>query len=187
MKIIDILTDASMLLGMVDECEKLKNITADNEIEILESNEKIKNLFHLIQYSIRELCTNYIPVITIKTVATDNYTYPIANLENFIRINKVKRNGEMVKFKIFNRVLTFEEDGEYEVEYSTYPSVLSLFEEVDFLSEFSPDVLVLGLCAYYCLSVGMFGDFEEFHDKYITKAESLKVLKNFDLPQRRWE
>ena len=69
----------------------------------------------------------------------------------------------------------------------TYPEINSMFDEIDFLSNFSPDVIVFGLCSYYCLSSGMFEDFESFYDRYISKAESLKNLKIFELPARRWE
>ena len=34
---------------------------------------------------------------------------------------------------------------------------------------------------------GRFEEFEIFHNKYIEKAESLKEIKNFSMPQRRWE
>ena len=62
-----------------------------------------------------------------------------------------------------------------------------MFEEIDYLQEFSPDVIVFGLCAYYALSHGLFADFEQFHEKYVEKAESLKGLKIFEMPARRWE
>lgn len=187
MKIIDILKDACVLIGMADECQILNTATEETETEVLQSNDKINKLFHLMQYSIRELCTNYVPIVVTTTIFTDNYCFPTSHLENYIRINKITRHNEAVKYKMLNRVLTFEEDGEYSVEYASYPTLHSIFEEIDFLSEFSPDVIVMGLCAYYCLSVGMFTEAEEYHDKYISKAESLKVLKNFDMPQRRWE
>ena len=93
----------------------------------------------------------------------------------------------MVKFKIINRNIIFEYDGEYEVVYETYPTITSLFQEIDFLQEFSPDVFVFGLCSYYSLANGMFSEFEDFHEQYITKAESLRNLKNVQMPIRRWE
>ena len=68
-----------------------------------------------------------------------------------------------------------------------YPSINSLFDDVDFLHGLSPDALVFGLCAYYSLANGMFEEFEGFHDKYLGKAEAIKELKNFDMPVRRWE
>ena len=59
--------------------------------------------------------------------------------------------------------------------------------QLDFLNNLSPDVLVLSLCAYYALAHGMFDEFEDLHDRYVEKAESLKELRVFDLPARRWE
>ena len=34
---------------------------------------------------------------------------------------------------------------------------------------------------------GMFDEFNTFHEKYISRAESLKDVKIFELPNRRWE
>ena len=187
MRVIDIVEDAAQLLGLHEEVEVLTSATQDNEAEVLKNNEKIASLFHLIQYSIRELCTNYIPVIQTKIVTTEDKKYPISGLENFIRVKEILKNQEVIKYKTINRNLIFEEDGNYEVVYAMYPTILSLFEEMDFLSEFSPDVIVMGLCAYFSIAHGMFDEFADFHDRYITKAESLKSLRNFDLPCRRWE
>ena len=62
-----------------------------------------------------------------------------------------------------------------------------MFEEIDFLSNFSEDVIVCGLCAYFSLAHGMFDEFKEFHEQYSEKAENMKELKSFNMPQRRWE
>ena len=108
-------------------------------------------------------------------------------LENFIRIQNIYKDGEMVKFKLINRNVTLEEDANYEVRYETYPTITTMFEEIDFLQNFSPDAIVLGLCSYYALAHGRFDEFQEFHEKYTSKAESLKSLRNFQIPSRRWQ
>ena len=187
MKIIDILTDSAILLGLDNEVEILKSATEDIESSILCEHEKINKLFNLCKYSTRELCTNYIPVIVEVKLNSINCQIAISNLENFIRIQSVKKNGELLKFKVINRNIVLEEDGEYEVLYESYPTISSMFQEIDFLENFSPDVLVLGLCAYFSIAYGMFDEFQDFYDKYQTKAESLKQLHNFNLPIRRWE
>lgn len=187
MKIIDIIKDSAMLLGLNQERAILENITAENEIEMVAGNENVASLFNLIKYSIRELCTSYVPVSTsVKKQSFEN-KIQLASLVNFIRIQNVYKNDEMVKFKILNRNIVFEEDGDYVVNYLTYPEIVSMFDEVDFLDNFSPDVIVLGLCAYYSLAHGMFDEFEDLHEKYVEKAESLKSLKIFEIPCRRWE
>ena len=96
-------------------------------------------------------------------------------------------NGEPVRHKILNRHIVFEQDGTYEVEYFTYPEIKSLFDDIDFLSDFSPETLIYGLCAYYSLSHGLFDEFNSFYERYKEKAESVKGLKMFTLPQRRWQ
>ena len=187
MKIVDILLNSATLLGLTEDALVLESMTDEMETQVLSERENIKSLNNLVKFSIRELCTNYVPMIEEVTIKTTNKTYPLSSLENYIRVQNVFENKEMVKFKIINRNLVFEHDGEYVVNYATYPTIVSMFEEIGYLQNLSPDAIVFGLCAYYSLAHGMFDEFQEFHDKYISKAESLKCLRNFDLPCRRWE
>lgn len=186
MKIIEILAKSAMLLGLEDEHLLLKEAQTTQEDELLE-NAKIQSLFSLIKYSLQELCTNYIPVVTKIEKQSDEKYIQIKDIENFIRVQNVTKNGENVKYKIINRKIYFEKDDVYCVEYLTYPTITSLFDEIDFLSKFSEDVIVCSVCAYFSLAHGMFDEFKEFHELYIDKAENIKELKNFNLPQRRWE
>ena len=187
MKIVDILVDSATLLGLTNEANALRSATLETEDEIVGEYEKIASLYNLIKFSIRELCTNYIPVIREDYVVTQDKKFALNTLPNFIRIQNIQKDGEVVKFKTINRNVFLEEDGKYLVRYESYPNVMSLFDEIDFLQNFSPDAIVFGLCAYYSIAHGMFDDFQEFHERYITKAESLRSLHNFDLPTRRWE
>lgn len=187
MKIIDIMKESAILLGLTQEIGVLETFTEDNAGEVFAENPNIFSLFNLSKYSIRELCSNYVPVSRSVKITSVDKKYPMSLLNNFIRIQSVYLNSQPVKFKVVNRNIIFEEDGEYEIIYSTYPEITSVFDEIDFLQNFSPDVLVLGLCSYYSLAHGMFQEFEELHEKYVDKAESLKSLKVFELPCRRWE
>ena len=187
MKIVDILIDAGHFLGLKEEVEILNGVTEETEEFSLETNERVSKLFNLFKFSIKELCSNYAPMITSIKVQTSNTEFPLNELENYIRIQNVKKDEDLVKYKIINRKIIFAEDGEYEVSYFTYPNITSLFDEIDYLNDLSPDVVVFGLCAYFSLAYGMFEEFENFHEEYVTKAESLKGLKCFNLPNRRWE
>jgi hypothetical protein len=187
MKILEIIENSAALLGLSEEAELLKTATEENEHEVLQDNHNIERLFNLCRFSIRELCTNYVPVVVRETIQTVDGKYAVGLFENFIRIQNVFENETMVKFKIINRNLVFERDGEYTVQYATYPTISSMFEDLDFLQNLNPDVLVFGLCAYFALAHGMFDQFKEFHEKYVSRAESLKDLKIFELPCRRWE
>lgn len=186
MKIIDIIKQSAEIIGLNREVKMLDSATVDNESEVLK-NEDINSLFNLIKYAIQEMCTNYVPMITRVGIESKNKRFELSKLTNFIRVQKVLKNNESINFKIINRCLIFEEDGTYEIEYATYPEILSLFDEIDFLSNFSPDIAVFALAAYYTLSRGRFDEFEMYHEQYISKAESIKELKMFTMPQRRWQ
>lgn len=185
MKVIEILMQGAILLNMQEISTLLQTADEENQEQLL-ANQDIKTLFDLLKYSVQELCTNYVPLIDEKKITTNERQYPLSNFENYIRIQKVLKNGVLVKHKIINRNIVLAEDGEYEVVFERYPSIVSLFEDIDFLERFSPDVIVIGLCAYYSLSKGMFEDFEKFHEKYEEKAYSLRNVKIFNTPQRRW-
>ena len=122
-----------------------------------------------------------------KPITTTNKMFPVGDFENFIRVHNVMKHEQIVRYKILNRNIVVEEDGDYIVTYASYPTILTIFEEIDFLQNFSPDVITFGLCAYYSLAHGMFNEFEEFHEQYVERAESLKCLKILELPSRRWE
>ena len=186
MKVIEIMAQSAMLLGLGEDFLLLEEATIEQETELMQ-NKNIISLFGLSKYAFQELCTNYIPVVeSVKMMSIDN-KIEVKKLTNFIRVQNVKKDGELAKYKIVNRNILFDEDAEYEIEYLTYPEINSMFEEIDFLSNFSEDVVVCGLCAYFSLAHGMFEEFKTFNEEYIEKAENLKELKSFNMPQRRWE
>ena len=133
MKILEIITQSAALLGLEDVNSILTDITEENEQEKLH-NANLSSLYNLVKFSMQELCTNYIPVVTTKNIKTEDQKFPLSNLENFIRVQKVTKSEDVVKCKIISRNITFEEDGEYVIEYLTYPAINSLFDEIDFLS-----------------------------------------------------
>lgn len=186
MKIVDLIKKACELLSLQQEIDLLNTAQVENESELLK-NQEIGKLFNLSKFSIQELCTNYIPLQAEAEIVTKNKTYSVGELKNFIRVQNVCKNNKAVSYKLINRKLTFNEDGEYVVKYLTYPEIESLFDDLDFLSNLSPDAMVFGLCAYYCLSKGLFDDFKIFNEKYVDRAESIKNLKIINLPQRRWQ
>ena len=99
----------------------------------------------------------------------------------------VFKKDKKIKFKQINRKLVFAEDGTYLAKYLTYPTISSVFDDLSFITNLNPDVLVFGLVSYYCLSNGLFDEFKMYNDTYTEKAESIKALKTIELPQRRWQ
>ncbi|MBR6779078.1 MAG: hypothetical protein IKM43_02920 [Clostridia bacterium] len=186
MKIIDIIKQSAEFLGLGQELEVLNNITEDTEETTLQSNEELSRLLNLSQYAIQELCTNYIPVTVEEEIQTENKRYALNKLNNYIKIVEITKDGNFVDYKIVGRNITFAEDGKYFIKFATYPKISSLFDEIDFLQTFSPDVLVMGLCSFYALTKGMFEEYDIFRRTYCEKAEGLKQLKVFEMPMRRW-
>lgn len=185
MKIIDILKSSAVLLGLAETSDLLNDPNTTDEIKL--QNEQVKQLFDLAGFSIRELCTNYASVLQTQEIETISKKYPVNKLENYIRVRQITNDGQPVKFKVLNRSIVVEQDGNYLVEYESYPTLLGLDDDVSFLQQLSMDVAVYGLCSYFCVAKGMFEDFEFFHDEYIQKADALKDMKSFTMPQRRWE
>ena len=184
MKIIDIIKKACELLSLENEIELLNSYT-DDDSELMKNKEIVK-LFNLSKFSIQELCTSYVPVQAEQQISTTDKAFSVGELANFIRVQNVYKDGQIVRHKLINRKLILDEDGTYLVKYLTYPEITSISDSLNFLSHLSPDVLVFGLCAYYCLSKGLFDDFKIYNEKYVERAESIKNLKIIDLPQRRW-
>ena len=187
MKILDVINDGASLLNLTLDQAVLMKVSQQNEKKILQENPNIASLFNLLKFSVRELCTNYVPLSTRRKVKIENRKFPVALLNNFIRVENVYQNDVPVKYKVVNRSIILERDGEYEISYLTYPEFNSMFDELDFAENLNSDVIVFGLCAYYCLSHGLFTDFEQYHERYIQKANSIKTLKIFEIPFRRWQ
>lgn len=185
MKIIDIMKNSSHLLGLSNEIEKLQSITEQTESEVL-NNANISKMFELSKFAIQEICTNYIPICSEEKFTTTNKEICFSNITNCLKVLKVQNEFGDVNFKILSRKIMLETDGEYTVKYTTYPVINSVFDELDFLNNLSPDVVVFALCSYYSLSMGMFEMFKSFYEQYIDSAENVKQLKIFDLPTRRW-
>lgn len=186
MKVIDVIRQSAELLGI----DSLVELIDQNDAEIMagvSDNEDLKKLFSLTKFAMQELCTNYCPILREINFSTTEGKYAISNLPNYIRLVGVKKNGVSVEYKIYNRDITLAEDGIYTAEYMSYATVEGLTDSLDFLARFSPDVLVLAVCSYYAVAHGMFEQFEDFHDRYVERAESLRELRSGTMPMRKWE
>lgn len=187
MKVIDVIKESATLLGLEEERAILDTMNSSNEVEIMAEYPNIASLFNLLKFSIKELCVNYVPMYATQKVNVSNKKFQFSTLSNIIKIQNIVKDGQYVKYKISNGEVILEEDGEYEVNYLSYPLLESCNDDISFLENLSPDVIIFGLCSYYSLAHGMFEEFENLHDKYIEKAESVKELKIFEIPARRWE
>ena len=185
MRIIDIMKDVAVILGLNNVYADIDAIDLDSDNIVL--TEDLETLFNLCRVSIQEFCTNYAPVIDSIKISTTNKKYALNKIDNFLKLKKISLNGEDVKAKIRSRNIEVDKDGEYDVLYYTYPNIDSITDDIDFLSSFTPDVLISSACAYWSLSHGQYADFNKFHEDYLKKANAIKDLRVFNMPQRRWE
>ena len=81
MQIINILSDGAQLLGLEEEKNILESTTEENQAVALE-NSNIKELFHLVKFSIQELCSNYVPVLNMQEIVVENLTFELKNLKS---------------------------------------------------------------------------------------------------------
>ena len=186
MKIIDILKTCAELLGLTNELNVLGEITVDNEATKLNENSEVERLFRLSKFSLQEIATNYFPMRDEVSVV-DCSNYDLALLTNYIRMHGVYEDSSPIDYKIINKKIVFSKPGTYTIAYYAYPEFESLFDDLDFLENLSPDALVFSVCSYYSIAKGMFNEFEEFHNKYVDRIEAIKNMKTFVMPARRWE
>ncbi len=185
MYVLMVIKDALNLLGLNIELEqvtKLEQAEEGNLQDELFKEEKVKQLYSLLNLSIRELCTNYLPLTMEQEVKSDNCKIKLSELKNFIRVLQVKLNNKIVKHKIINHNLVLPIDGNFVVKYVGYPKISSINDTIE-LDMANTDVVVLGLCAYYCLANGMFDEFNRFNSEYREKAEKVKEMKTFVMPR----
>ena len=185
MKVKDLIKDSAVMLNLGEVVDILEDGTKTDAEK--QSATSVAELVKLTDLSIRELCSHYMPVLSSCKITTTNKTYPLSSINNFIRMESASIEDKMVDFKIINRVLVFEADGTYDIEYASYPNINNLDDDVSFLQNFGIDVAEYGLCAYYCLTKGLFDELDNFYQRYIKKCETLKDMKTFIMPQRRWE
>ena len=184
MQVIDIIKQATELLSLTDENEVLNTLTKENESEL--DSQDVKRMFTIFKLMLNDFCTNYTPLCSTQNIKVEDNNFPIKDIVNFYKIKNIKNGNRIVNYKIVNKNIVIN-NGEYVVNYYSLPNVNSFFDELDFLSSLSPEVLVFGLCAFYCLSVGLFDEFKIYNEKYKSRAEAIKNLKIFEMPQRKWQ
>ncbi len=185
MKVQDIIVEACTILSLNQEIEVLQDEEALEDTKL--ENAEIKKLYQLLKFSLRELYTNYLEMVIEKEITSENKTISLSELENYIRLLSVKYNNQPVKYKLTNKKINLPFDATYIIAYKGYPEITSLTDSTEDVGIFNLDVVILGLCAYYCLACGRFDEFDTYHSQYVDRAESIKSLKSIYLPNRSWQ
>ena len=181
MKVINILKDICQELNIEKKLGLLGSVDENNDL--LLGDPLISKLLKFINVAMQDLCVNYLAVQTEVPVMTINKTIQVNQLKNFIRAQNAFRNGNLVKYKLINRKMIFEEDGTYIVQYLTFPEFKSLWDCVDFLPGGGPECIVYAACAFYCLSNNLINRFKMYSEKYNNHAEEIKSFNVINLPK----
>jgi superoxide reductase len=88
MKIVEIMSQSALFLGLQEEHFKLDIATPEEETTLLE-NKQIRSLFNLTRYAFQELCTNYIPVVEKISVKTNDKKIEVKDLLATVSVGSV--------------------------------------------------------------------------------------------------
>lgn len=187
MTILELINKTALMLNITQvlDDKDIADITSSTEAEILSKNLTLKKLHEFARVMLNEI-GSYLPKIAqMKAKTTDKKISLVG--KNVTNIISVKNDFGYVKYEKVGSNLILDEDGEYTIIYNQQlqtNSVLDIIENYD--GQIGEDILVNGLSAYYCLSMGMFAEFNVYHAHYAERLSRLKSLKVFSMPCRRW-
>ncbi|MBQ7798646.1 MAG: hypothetical protein IJ371_05950 [Clostridia bacterium] len=189
MNILDLIKKSATILNIhqILDDSSLEDVTVDNEASILAKNSELKRVFELAKVVIEE-ASAHSKNLTSSTIYTYNQKI---NMYSYDYIDKVvdvqDENGVSVEYEIDNGNIRFKQDGKYTIIYYRNPYSNSLLSYIDMHRyNINEALLVNGLNAYYCLSVGLADEYNEYNNKYLELLSHVKNLKIFAMPCRSW-
>lgn len=187
MTILELINKTALMLNIspILDDKNIVDVTESNEAEIVSKNLTLKKLHEFAKVMLNEV-ESYLPkVAKLKAKTTDKKISLIG--KDIINIISVKNDFGYVKYEKVGSNLIFDTDGEYTIIYNQKlktDSVLDIIENHN--GQIGDDLLVNGLSSYYCLSMGMFAEFNVYHAHYVERLSQLKSLKVFSMPCRSW-
>lgn len=189
MTVLELIKKSAIMLNIneVLQDKNIDTITLNNEQAVLDNNFALKRLFEFAKVMLNEISTYYLPIIKEVGCVTINKQIALSNFERMARLIGVKNGNGYTKYSIVDEAIQLKEEGEYVVVFNQYPKLTSLLDEVEVFDEFiGEDVLVYGLNSYYCLSAGLFTEFNVYNENYVNKLLKLRGAKLFSMPMRSW-
>lgn len=189
MTVLDLIKKSAIMLNIKEvlQDEDIATISATNEQEILSANFALTRLFEFVKIMLNEISTYYLPIVKEVEFQTENKRIALTNLQRMSRLIGVKNGFGYTRYSIIDNAIQLKDDGLYTVVFNQYPQISSLLDDVEVFDEFvSDDILVYGLNSYYCLSAGLFAEFNMYNENYVNKLSHLRGLKLFSMPMRSW-
>ena len=188
MTILDLIKKTAVIFDVqeiLNESE-LDSITNNTQTTVLDNNEHLNRMFELSKIVLSEIYSHVAMEVEVVAKA-DGYRIDKRALGNVGRIVSVKNQYGKVNYQIKDNEIIVEDNGDYIVKCIVVPNTMYLFNEIDTLNGvIGDDLLVNGLNAYYCLSAGLFEEYNVYNARYIDVLSSLKNPKVFAMPCRSW-
>lgn len=156
---------------------------------LFERNSTLDKVFDLVNLVFGELGSEYMNIISQKTCDSDaDGKIDYADLPCFLRATKVFDIDEhKVRFEMFENYLKMEDSGTYTVFYKIKPKFSKIEDENYDEQYFDFDIVVYGVCAFFCLTNALFDEHEIYMNIYKDKLSKISNIRNFYLPSRRWQ
>ena len=188
MTILDLIKKTAVIFNVENVLQdpSLDNLTNATQPTILSTNSQLNRMFELSKVVLCEVYSYVNKEIDVVVNAT-NCQIDRSLLGNVGRVVLVRNKYGKVNYQLKDDKIVLDNDGEYIVKCVVAPRTDYLNNEIDMLNgTITEDLIINGLGAYYCLSTGLFEEYNVYNGRYIDGFSRLKNLKLFAMPCRSW-
>ena len=186
----------SQIIEMVDKFLNLqlpRVLFEPNGEEVLLQQEaktdKVQSLVDCCNVVCDELAHNYAPLYRKKVVNASDGIVPFEDLDDLIEVFSLKdSDGFLATFIYGEEGLSTKNDGQYTVVYSIKPPKADFFGDiVAGLPAIDERIFAYGVCAEYCLRMGMYDDMAIWDSRFKSAlAIATRKKTPLNLKQRSW-
>ena len=153
---------------------------------VLSNNEQLNRMFELCKVVLSEIYSHAAKEDEV-VVSANNNLIDKKSLGCVGKIVSIKNQYGKADYQIKDDYIVVDNDGEYVVRYVIAPNAEFLNNEIDTLNGVITDSLLInGLSAYYCLTAGLFEEYNVYNARYVDGFSNLKNPKLFAMPCRSW-
>lgn len=188
MTILDLIKKTSIIFNIQEilNDSSLDAITNNTQTVFLNNNEKLNRMFELCKVVLSEIYSYVAKEVEIVANAENNQIDKKL-LGSVGKVVSVKKRYGKANYRIKDDYIIVDKDGEYFVKYVVAPDFEYLNNEINTLDGVVNDALLInGLNAYYCLTAGLFEEYNVYNTRYIDGFLNLRNPKLFAMPCRSW-
>lgn len=193
-KVKDVFIKCARLLNISEiyDNDDIINIgeTIDNKVifndHLIKEMKSVGKMLEFLNLCLCEIAHDHYLFIDTYTTSTSQGTVIFVNqMLPIIKILKVSCKCGDQKFTFHIDKIKVDHSDVYTITYAYLPYYFSLVHEVKVRHQCGLDTLIFGICAYYCLSEGMYDEYQIYYKKYKERMEAIpKGIIN--TPMRKW-